>query len=271
VRHDGWRVTGILRVRHRTLQTPVARYRHRGSGRVVTLVGTMHIGEKTYYERLHALVSGLEAAGASVHYEWIRPAAEEEWAAASDSERALRPGMWKDQDRAALAACRYLGWIPQPFPLGNAASWHNSDLTDLELIRRAGPGIVRERQRAAEEADFTDDELEMMLGAGMTVYTRLLALDRFGLLQRLAKRVALGDQRLDIDGVAIGERNRTALAALPPGGDVVLLWGAGHLPGLATGLRNAGYRRQSIEWVTVGTVPALQASARAIWTALHSS
>lgn len=130
---------------------------------------------------------------------------------------------------------------------------------------------MRERQRAAEEADFTDDELEMMLGAGMTVYTRLLALDRFGLLQRLAKRVALGDQRLDIDGVAIGERNRTALAALPPGGDVVLLWGAGHLPGLATGLRNAGYRRQSIEWVTVGTVPALQASARAIWTALHSS
>ena len=62
-----------------------------------------------------------------------------------------------------------------------------------------------------------------------------------------------------------------ALAALPPSGDVVLLWGAMHLPGLATGLRNSGYRRQSTEWVTVGTVPAMQASARAIWKALRSS
>jgi hypothetical protein len=148
------------------------------------------------------------------------------------------------------------------------ATW---TLTDLELIRRAGPENLRDRQRTAEEADFTDDELEMMLGAGMTVYTRLLALDRFGLLQRLVKHVALGDAHLDIDGVVVGERNRTALAALPPGGDVVLLWGALHLPGMATGLRNAEYRRQSTEWVTVGMVPALPTSVRAIWTALRSS
>ena len=62
-----------------------------------------------------------------------------------------------------------------------------------------------------------------------------------------------------------------ALAALPPSGDVVLLWGAMHLPGLATGLRNSGNRRQSTEWVTVGTVPGLQASAWAVWKALRSS
>ncbi len=179
--------------------------------------------------------------------------------------------MWREQDRAALAACRYLGWIPQPFPLGNAASWRNVDLTDLELIRRTAPEYLRERQRAAEETDFTDHELEMMLGAGMTVYTRLPALDRFGLLPRLVKRVNRIGPHLDIAGVASGERNRMALAALPPGGDVVMPWGALHLPGLATGLRRAGYRRQSTEWVIVGTVPALRASGRAVWTALRSS
>jgi hypothetical protein len=37
--------------------------------------------------------------------------------------------------------------------------------------------------------------------------------------------------------VPIGERNRMALAALPPSGDVVSLWGALHLPGLAIGAK----------------------------------
>jgi hypothetical protein len=213
----------------------------------------------------------LEAAGASVHYEQIRPSAEEDWAAASDSERAARPGMWKAQDRAALAACRYLDWVRQPFPLDNAASWRNVDLTDLDLVRRASPGNIREEQRAAEEADYTDDELETLMGAGMTIFTRLLALDRFGLLPRLAGHVAVGDAYAGIDRARTRERNRMALAALPPGGDVVLLWGSAHLPGLAAGLRQAGYRRQSTEWMTVGTLPALLGNVRTIWTALHSS
>jgi hypothetical protein len=264
-------VSGIVRVRHRTVQTPVWRYRQPGSGRAVTLVGTMHIGTRAYYERLHALVAGLEAAGACVQYEGIRPAADEEWAAASDGERALRPGMLSDQNRAWLAACRFLGWIPQSFPLGNATSWRNVDLTDLDLARRTAPGYLQERQRMTEEPDFTDNELELLLGAGMTVFAWLLALDRLGLLPRLVMRSFRIGPHLDMDGLPSGERNRIALAALPPSGDVVLLWGALHLPGLATGLRKAGYRRQSTEWVTVGMVPALPASASAIWKALRSS
>lgn len=231
----------------------------------------MHIGERAYYERLHALVNGLEAAGASVQYEGIGRAADEEWAAASDNERANRSGLWKDQDRAALAACRYLGWIPQPFPLGSAVSWRNVDLTDLELIRRTAPGYLEERQREAAEADLTDGELEMMFGAGMTVLTRLVALDRFGLMQRMVKDYLRIGPGLGIDGLPTGERDRMALAALPPCGDVVLLWGALHLPGLATGMRNAGYHRESTEWVTVGTLPAWPAGARAFWRALRSS
>ena len=123
-----------------------------------------------------------------------------------------------------------LGDPLQPFPLGSAVSWRNVDLTDLELIRRTGPGYVGERQRAAAEADFTDGELEMMLGAGMTVLTRLVALDRFGLLRRVVKNDLRIGPSLDIDGLPTGERKRMALAALPPCGDVVLLWGALHLP-----------------------------------------
>lgn len=51
-------------------------YRHRGTGHTVTLVGTVHVGEAGYYKRLHARVMGLEAAGAIVCQESVRPAAE---------------------------------------------------------------------------------------------------------------------------------------------------------------------------------------------------
>lgn len=49
-----YRVTRVLRVRRRMLQTPVIRYRHQKTGRTVTLVGTIHVGEAAYYKRLFA-------------------------------------------------------------------------------------------------------------------------------------------------------------------------------------------------------------------------
>jgi hypothetical protein len=76
---------------------------------VVTLVGAIHVGERTYYERLWDLVTSLEARSAAVHCEWIRPAAETEWAAAGDGERARRDDLWKGSNRAALALGQCLG------------------------------------------------------------------------------------------------------------------------------------------------------------------
>lgn len=107
------------------LQTPVIRYQHRKTGQRVTLVGTVHAGEAAYYERLRAMVTNLEAAGALVHYEQVSPAAGEEWAAASGDEHAARH-VWGDQGRDALqAACRYLGWVPQGTALICSPTWQS--------------------------------------------------------------------------------------------------------------------------------------------------
>ena len=101
-----------LRVRRGVLQTPVIRYWHRATGRSVTLVGTVHIGDAMYYKRLHATVTKLEAAGAVVCYEWVRPAAEEDWAAASASERAARdaPRAMGEGNFRRVCAGAWGGW-----------------------------------------------------------------------------------------------------------------------------------------------------------------
>jgi hypothetical protein len=67
------------RVRRRVAQTPVVRYENRKTGRTVTLIATMHSGTNAYFNKLNEIIAGLEAAGAVVCYEGIRPAAEEEW------------------------------------------------------------------------------------------------------------------------------------------------------------------------------------------------
>ena len=257
----GCPVTRVLRVRRRILQTPVITYEHRRTGRTVTLVATSHIGQAAYYEQLRAMLTEMEAAGALIRYEMVSPAASSEWAAASAAERAARATS-QDAGRESLqAACRYLGWVTQA-TLTYSPSWHNADMTDLELVRLVGPQNLLTSGKAAGM-----DYLDMHMGEGAAVMFRLLPFDRFGLLSRLS---VSGDIDRHISHVVIDERNSRTLAGLSPDVDSVLLWGAGHLPGLATGLKTAGYRRRRTAWVNVGELPAIWPSIRAFWAALRA-
>jgi hypothetical protein len=65
-------------------------------------------------------------------------------------------------------------------------------------------------------------------------------------------------------------RNRRVLASLPTDSDAVLPWGAGHLPGLAVGLRKAGHRRRDTTWVRVGRLPAIWPTVKDFWPVLRA-
>ena len=253
-----------LRVRRGVLQTPVIRYRHRGTGRTVTLVGTAHVGEAGYYSRLHALVTQLEAAGAIVCYEWVGPAAEQEWAAASASERAARDAPRAMGEETFRRVCRSLGWVEQGAVFTWAASWRNADMTDLELVRLARPETVhglREDLADVFGSSLGQDQADALAGAAAAVVFRLMSLDWFDRLRHMA---TWDGASRHYNHVQIEERNARALASLPSGADAVLLWGAGHLPGLAAELTKTGHRRQGTTWVTVGRLPALWPSIRTI-------
>jgi hypothetical protein len=130
-----------VRVRRRVVQTLVVRYENRKTGRAVTLVATAHIGTNAYYKMLSDIIAGLEARGALICYEWIIPAAEKEWAAASDGERAVRGFPGFVGDRVFMrAACRYLGWVEQNAGLKCSPSLHCRGLRRLDHGQRSFPG-----------------------------------------------------------------------------------------------------------------------------------
>jgi hypothetical protein len=261
-------VTGYLRVRHRMLYSPVVRFENPNSGHTVTVVGTVHIAPAAYYERLRALINEMESAGALVCYESAGPVTDQEWAAASDEERAA----WDGERRAYLenskAAGRYFGWTDQWTALSPSASWRNTDMTYLEFVRRAGPQNLLSLQRGTEDfRGLTQLQQEALVGGGYAVVVRLAQFAWFRLLERLAVRL-VGDAARRIDDVRLKDRNSHVLASLPADSDAVLPWGAGHLPGLAATLRKAGYRRRDTTWVTVGRLPGIWASGKAFWAGM---
>jgi hypothetical protein len=252
------------------LYSAVVRFEHPGSGRRVTVVATVHVGPAAYYERLRAVINELESAGAVVCYESPEPVTEQEWAAASDEERAAAAAYWEVRREHFTAASRHFGWVDQWAALGNSASWRNADLTGPEFVRRAGPQNLLSMQRGGQNfAGLAQDQQEAFASGAYAVSARLAQFTWFRSLVRLLAWV-VGDAARRVDDVLFDDRNSHALAGLPAGADAVLPWGGGHLPGLAAGLRKAGYRRRHTTWVAVCRLPAIWTSIRALWVGMKA-
>jgi len=255
-----------MRVRHRMLQTPVVRFEHGETGRAVTVAGVVHIGHASYYRQLGAILARLEAAGALVLYEGMGRAAETEWSAVGQADRDTWNTVQSDRKELMQAACRYLGWVWQGEALAYSASWRNVDMSELEFVQRKGAQDMLDMQEGFDDmlGNRARDQRDAMMGVTIGMLLRLQSLDQYQLLSRWAASVYPGFSQLVVD-----ERNDRALACLPPDRDSVLIWGYGHLPGLAAGLLRAGYRRQASAWLNAGELPPLRASAKVAWAALR--
>jgi hypothetical protein len=263
-------VTGRTRVRHRTLQTPVVRFEHPKSGRKVTVIATVHIGSAVYYDQLRTMIKDMESAGAVVCYEGPGPAPKQEWASASDEERAALDGERRMLPEFSKAAGRYFGWVDQWTALGGSPSWRYEQGSSLAYVRRAGTRELLSRQRGfgAPFMGLTQDQQDAFMGGLYAVDARLEQFGWFALLRHLLARLVGGAARTD--DVVADERTRHVLASLPADSDAVLPWGTDHLPGLAAGLRKAGYRRRETTWVTVGRLPAIWPSVKALWAGIKA-
>jgi hypothetical protein len=231
-----------LRLRRRDVETVVRVFEAPGTGRRLTLVATMHLGDGAYYDALSALLADLAAAGAAVHYERIRRADDADLTA---DERARLESIGGSGYPVGLAAfVDALGLELQGERLVLPAGARNVDVTDVELLRALGWDRYR---RLVEPPTVTIDEraaplarpaFRFLLKHGRTI-------DRFRALSAANRQATR---------FMIGDRNRFALAeALQASAthDVALVWGAAHLPGLARGLRRHGYRLHAERWLRV--------------------
>ncbi|HEV7534958.1 MAG TPA: hypothetical protein VGP90_04935, partial [Acidimicrobiia bacterium] len=220
-------------------------YEAPGSGRRLHLVGTMHLGEAAYYDDLSALLADLGSAGTAVHYERIRRADDADLA---PEERHRLEQVESSGYPAGLDAfVAVLGLELQGERLALPEGARNVDVSDADLLR--GLGWERYRRLVARpDIPFDDRAAPLARPLFRFLLKHGRTLDRFRALSGRHRRV----QRLMID-----HRNEVALAEAAralEAGDVALVWGTAHLPGMARRLARSGYRLRAEQWFTACTL-----------------
>jgi hypothetical protein len=241
----------VMRLRGRQLDTPVLWYRQAETGRILVLILNNHVGTQDYFTVMASRIAELEARGYAVYWEGIRKASEQEWAAATEDERAAQLVMassWRTEPRTTAAA---LGWVFQKEGLPIGDRWVNADITDLEVIQATGPGALIAMGRAADEAlarygSHRGRFLAVMLPLSLRQLARPHA--------RLSK--AMAATAPEVFAVLVGQRSKLAAALVNPGRDAVLIYGAEHADSIEAGLAAAGWERTGTRrWLTVGQLP----------------
>jgi hypothetical protein len=235
-----------LRITRARVRTAVWTLTHPTTGRTVTLVGVMHIGDVPYFQNLSALLAGLAASGAEVHVEGISRhdrGCLTEW----EEDRLAEADGWEDAE-TSVAAVSLLRLASQSAQLGLPDGARNVDLTDADLLRRVGWDNYR-RLFASQPATPPGPGFGRGVRAAVRFQLRHgRVIEALGLLR---------PRNRSVNRVVIGERNRVAFAggvdALARG-DVALLWGTDHLPGLARLFVAAGYRLRREDWFEACTI-----------------
>lgn len=247
----------VRTTRHGAFQTAVVSYAHPVTGQAVTVVGTSHIADSGYWRHISALIGGLEDTGAVVHYESTRLPTVEERVYLNPKEILALENLEVMADLQKLMA-DLLGAVHQHAGLPPRAGWENTDFTVVEMIRALGSENIPTFPPGLDVVGWMRSMLETSrLPLAKRLCVRVFSLF-LGLILRFypfvmpALEVVTGERWNSFrKNVILDDRNRVAVgAATRAGRPVVMVWGAGHLPGIGALLLTQGFVCCSVRWFT---------------------
>ncbi len=231
-------------------QTATLTFEKPDQNQTVKLHGMIHVGQRGYYDEIGAEIAIDEEAGNRILYERVSPPTDEELEALSRDERTVYEAL-KGIGNQQKEMARLFGLKHQMVVMEPKDTWHNTDLTQLELIRLMVQGKLAAFV-SKMFARMSDAATRRTIGGMLFDYAIhshfLIAIPAMLLMlpkYRKFKYYIL-DYRNDVafDGIkeALREHNH-----------VNSIWGAAHLPGMATMLQNEGFALTNTEWHTAFT------------------
>jgi hypothetical protein len=230
------------------IATPVRTFTHPDTGGRITYLGTVHAALPDYFVQLGDLLADLDAQGAVIHYEQVHAPTEDELAAASEE---IRQGADDLKARFERMDARLVsvGMSLQREALVMREAWQNHDVSRIAAAHFYGGQVLYQQRQTDKEQEF------MISHLSPTVLRSLM-------LQSLAAASKVVTGEVDIESIFPGVerqvatwRETVALAAvdvrraLEPEAHIVLLWGAGHLPGFTRALTTRGFKEDGQRWI----------------------
>ncbi len=221
---------GHRRVTDRGLHLPTVTMRH--AERTITLIGVMHTGPQQAWADVQRLLDRLEAGGSVVHFEGLNSAASAPWHA----RRKMR--LFAAMSRRMNLVFDAMGFVNQAEALSYPPRWKHHDLGSTTVFA-AFRYLHLLRLRLLVSLVTSRPFRKIMTTAFLTQL----------LTESSNDEPETGLAALFNQAVVLDARNLHAVnAALQEDGDVVLLWGAAHLPGMIQLLGEAGFEQTTIDW-----------------------
>jgi hypothetical protein len=240
-----------LRVRRAYLQTAVRTLYRRQDGRTITLVGTCHIGERVYFDKLAEHICFLEDKGALVYCEAAHAATPDPDAPELTAEQqAVQHLLTVADGLTTRRITELLGWTRQKLVL-TRETWVTPDLSMDDIQRESDGDQMRQFAEGSLKNLYWpegDPIAPLRWHVQTTDFLRLTATN----LQSAQRRINAG-----LPPVVVERRRQVvidnALAVVGQGRDLVIVWGAGHQPAMLDDLAAHGFRRTGpVTWHTVG-------------------
>lgn len=240
-----------VRQRNRVLETPIVSYRHQTSGRHVIMIGTVHVGDAQYYRILQSVIDRLT--NFAILFEAVHPITEEELIALNEQERLAY--QWAQEafkfmrDAAELLSAQH-----QRTGLRYEPTWIQTDTTLREIVKKLATIKFVARARTFRSDDLFHNEETRPLVQWLLnfILGNLPALSALTSPHRLLSR-----SRREFHRIIVTERDLIAATSITQHveqGDVVSIWGAGHLPGIGRHLRARGFVEIDRIWVPAYTM-----------------
>jgi len=255
------RLPGI-RIRKKSLQTGILFYHHPVCKREVILVGTTHIGETPYFAQLKQIIDQFTKQGYKILFEGVGKPTEEETSKFTPPEQEI----WRMLESmlkilhvlASMLKLEYQGkdW--------SKIGWINTDIPIYELVTKLADYPSKNLVRSVSDTKLWKEIEEGKHQALLTWLLNIILSNIVGI--SIVVRYIFRFKSSLPEHIIVDERNVIALQSIESYGidsNVVSIWGAEHLRGLARGLTQRGYQHRKTLWLEAYTARSF--GIRKLW------
>jgi hypothetical protein len=225
------------------LETPVVLYEHPDTKRKIVFIGTIHIGEKEYFDSLQRLIDLYSLCGYKVFFERVRYLSKEEEQKLTPKEQCILMSLDHNFERLdKIAQIMYLKHQREGLHYND--DWINADISVYNLVRLLARYNINPGKEGVSDNLLNESMqplLRWLINQLFSQFVLITIIDKVFSFFSRKKRIS--------NKIVVDFRNKKLISSIKKvDGNVIIIFGSGHLRGIGRWLKKLGFRETRREW-----------------------